>query len=154
MRRHDERGAVAGLEALLFSVLILVAGSVLLVNAWAVLDTRAALDAAAREFTRSFTEQTDTTTARHVATAAALNSLAHRGLDPDLVEITIGLPQGFGPCAVVQVTLQRRIAWLRAPFVGDLDDTLVQVVHRELIDAHREVMASVDFDPRATECAR
>ncbi|MHB1139388.1 MAG: hypothetical protein ACYC2O_10565, partial [Microthrixaceae bacterium] len=149
----EERGAVAGVEALLFSVLILVAGSVLLVNAWAVLDTRAGLDAAAREFTRSFTEQQDAGTALRIADSAARASLEHRGIDPDLVRVSVELPLGFGPCAPVEVSVQRQVAWLRAPFLGQVGDTLVRVEHRELVDAHREVTPSADFDPLSTECA-
>ena len=154
-RRRDqrgERGAVAGVEALLFSVLILIAGAVVLVDVWDVLDNRAALDAATREYTRSFTEQRDRAAAHARGTAAAHASLRHRGLDPAQVELAVGLPLGFGPCAPVEVVARRRVPWVRAPFLDQAGETVVEVAQRELIDAHREVIADADFDPASTVC--
>ena len=46
-RRRDERGAVGGLEALLLGLLVVLGGVGLMVNTWTVIETRAALDAAA-----------------------------------------------------------------------------------------------------------
>ena len=137
----------------MFSVLILVAGAVVLVDVWAVIDSRAALDAATREYTRSFTEQRDRAAAHDRGTAAAQASLRHRGIDPAEVELEVRMPRGFGPCAPVEVVARRRVPWVRAPFLDQAGETVVQVEQRELIDPHREVIADADFDPASTVCA-
>ena len=56
VRKDDERGQVAGLEGLLFGVLVFVFGTLLVANAWAVVDAKSAAVAAAREATRAFVE--------------------------------------------------------------------------------------------------
>src|SRR5690606_2186473 len=45
--RRGERGQVAGIEALPFGLLIFVAGTLLVVNIWGVVDTKFAADTAA-----------------------------------------------------------------------------------------------------------
>jgi hypothetical protein len=47
---------MAGIEALPFGFLVLVAGSLLLANAWAVVDAKFAASAAAREAVRVYVE--------------------------------------------------------------------------------------------------
>ena len=47
----------AGVMGSLFGMLILVAGGLVLFNMWAIIHTRAALDAAARDYLRTYTEQ-------------------------------------------------------------------------------------------------
>ena len=152
-RARSEGGAVAGAEALLFSVLILLAGAIFLIDAWAALDARAALGAAAREYTRSYTEQHDQAAADAAGARAMKDSLSMRGVDAAQVEAVVELPIGFGPCAPVEVVLRATVPWIQAPFLDRLDDTTVEVRHRELIDAHREVMPSADHDAAATPCA-
>ena len=58
----SERGAMAGLEGLLFGVLILLGGLTLIVNAWSVVDSKMTLDSASREFVRAYTDQNNPTT--------------------------------------------------------------------------------------------
>lgn len=157
LRMRGERGVVGGAEGLLFGVLILVAGTLVLVSAWAVLDRRTALDAAAREYLRSYTEQQDIVTAGTAGRAAAIEVLRARGTDPGAVDITTGTTNGFGPCATASVQLTSSVRWLHAPFIDSASgtgDTTVRVTHRELIDAHREVTPSADYDPDATLCAQ
>jgi phenylalanyl-tRNA synthetase beta chain len=48
-RLGGDGGQVAGIEALPFGVLIFVVGALLITNLWAVIDTKIAVDAAARE---------------------------------------------------------------------------------------------------------
>ena len=64
-RRHvrGQSGVLAGSDGLIFGMLILLAGSLAIVNVWSIIDTRAALDAAAREYLRSYTQQSSATTA-------------------------------------------------------------------------------------------
>ncbi len=52
----EEDGLSAGAEALAFGVLVFVVGSIIGLNGWAVLDAKFAVNAAAREATRSIVE--------------------------------------------------------------------------------------------------
>ncbi|CAB4558421.1 unannotated protein [freshwater metagenome] len=148
-----ERGAVGGGEGVIFGMLILVAGTLVILNLWSILDTRMALEAAAGEYLRTYTEQQNFFQARVVGEAAAKDSLAQRGITPARVEILPSEPQGFGPCAVAVVQLRTQLPWVRVPFIGGAGSTSVSVTQTELIDAHREVTASANFQQFATPCA-
>lgn len=151
--RRSQVGAVGGAEGLLFGMLVLVAGSIVVVNLWAVIDTRAALDAAAREYLRTYTEQSDVVTARGRADQALAQVLRARGTEPARVRVATSLPNGFGPCALVQVEVSTSVSGVQAPFLDRLGSVDVHVVHRELIDAHEEVTPDAAYDPLATDCA-
>ena len=56
VRGRNQGGFVGGGDGILFGLLILIAGSLAVLNIWSIIDTRAALDAAAREYMRSYTE--------------------------------------------------------------------------------------------------
>lgn len=56
MKARDELGQVGGVEGLVFGVLVFVFGTLLVANAWAVVDAKSAASAAAREATRVFVE--------------------------------------------------------------------------------------------------
>ena len=58
-RLRGDAGQVGGIEALPFGLLIFVAGSLLIANAWAVVDAKFATDAAARQAVRTFVESDD-----------------------------------------------------------------------------------------------
>ena len=142
---------VAGLDGLLFGSLILLGGTVLIVNAWSVIETRQALDGAAREYLRAYTEAPDPRSAVSDADAAARASLAggNRRLD---VRIRPPDTATFGPCALASVELSADVAAARIPFVGEFGSTQVSVAHTEMIDAHREVTSGAAYDPAATPC--
>lgn len=151
-RPLDERGAVGGLEALLFGFLILFGGVGLIVNAWTVVDTRAALDAAAREYLRSYTEQSDATSAARAGSEAAYGALEHRGTTMDGLAITAPDPSMFGPCQPVAVTLSIERREMRVPFIDALGPSRVSVTRSELVDAHREMTAGARHDLDGTPC--
>ncbi len=137
--RRGQGGAVAGLEGLAFGVLVLLAGTILVVNAWAVLDTRSALDAAAQEYLRAYTEAPDAATAATAGDAAARSALSARGLR---VAVTISAPDpgAFGPCRLAHVELAATVPAARLPFIGTVGSTELHVRHDELVDAHRELV--------------
>lgn len=148
----SERGAVAGLEGLLFAVLILVGGMVLIVNAWSVIDSRTALDAAAREFVRTYTDQSDPTSARSQGDRAARSVLAARGSQLANLEIAVDEPNGFGPCSLVSVHISAVVPALKAPFIDMFTSMKITATASELVDAHREMTADTSYDPEVTEC--
>lgn len=149
---RSERGAVAGLEGLLFAVLILVGGMVLIVNAWSVIDSRTALDAAAREFVRTYTNQSDPTSARSQGDRAARSVLAARGSQLANLEIAVDEPNGFGPCSLVSVRISAVVPALKAPFIDMFTSMKITATASELVDAHREMTADTSYDPEVTEC--
>lgn len=142
-----ERGLVAGAEALAVGSLVLVAGMVLLVNAWAVIDTRMALDSAAREYLRTYTEADTQLEAETQARTAALDVLDGR-------EVTIkDRTRQFGPCAPAAVQLTARVPAVTIPFISaQWGVRTVTVEAGELIDAHREMIPSAGYEPTATRC--
>ncbi len=148
-----ERGAVAGLEGLMLGVLVLVAGTVLVANAWSVLEVRRSLDGAGREYLRAYTQAASPTDA-----LASGRRALHDVLDGERgsmagVEVTEPDPSWFGPCASATVTLSATVPAARLPFIGTIASTTVEVTHTELVDAHREVASGPAHDPEATDCA-
>jgi len=150
---RGERGAVAGAEGVAFGVLVLLAGAILLVNAWAVIDTRTALDSAAREYLRAYTEA-DTPEQAAAAGDRAVH-LVLEGRHTLSVALTVDAPPAdrFGPCAPAAVTLSVTVPAIRMPFVDGFGEQRVSVRHAELIDAHREITPGEAYDPEATACA-
>lgn len=142
-----ERGLVAGAEALAVGSLVLIAGMLLLVNAWAVIDTRIALDSAAREYLRTYTEADSQAEARTRAELAALDVLD--GRDATIEDLT----RDFGPCAPAAVQLTARVPAVTIPFISaQWGVRTVAVEAAELIDAHREMTPSAGYEPTGTRC--
>lgn len=152
-RATGQAGMVAGGDGLLFGMLILVAGSFALVNVWAIIDTRAALDAAAREYLRTYTEQRDPAGAAAEADRAARSVLDSRGTP--LRDLRIDPPNaaGFGPCSLASVRLESNVAAVRVPFLDGVGERTVSVRAQELIDPHKEVEPGGTYDPDQTPCA-
>jgi hypothetical protein len=143
---------VAGGDGLLFGMLILLAGSLALVNVWALIDTRAALDAAAREYLRTYTEQRDPTAAATEAERAARAVLDSRGTPMRGVRIDPPDPARFGPCSIASVRFGSTIAAARVPFLDPIGERTVTVHAQELIDPHKEVEPGGSYDPDDTPC--
>lgn len=152
---RGERGAVAGLEGVVFGVLILVAGTIVVVNAWSVLQTRRALDGAAREYLRAYTESESpdaAITAGRRSLDAVLSGERRGGLHASQLRLEEPDPSRFGPCADASVVLSVEVPAARVPFIGEVASTTVRVAHTEMIDAHREVRTGATYDPGATPC--
>jgi hypothetical protein len=139
-RWRDQRGQVAGIEVLPFGFLVLVAGTLLVVNAWAVVDAKFAADAAAREAARAYVEAPDESTARAVAEQRALEALAAHGrADPARTTVAIESNSGFGRCLPVSVTVSYRVPALTIPFIGGFGRSITATSeHTELVDPYRD----------------
>lgn len=144
---------LAGTDGLLFAVLILFAGSLFVLHVWATIDTRAALDAAAREYLRTYTEQPDPVSAATAAEQAARDLLAARGDSSSAVQIVAPPGDTFGPCSEASVTLRAELPAVSLPFLDDLPGRSVEVFHTELVDPHRDLVTGVAYDPTTTPCA-
>jgi hypothetical protein len=148
-----ERGVVGGAEALAFGTLILLAGALMTANVWGIVETRVALDAAAREYLRAYTSGSDAVSARDAGERAAAVTLAGRGTPLSGLRIASPDATGFGPCGVATVELTASVPVARVPFLGELASSEVRVTHTELIDAHREVTPHARFEYRDTPCS-
>lgn len=151
-RLRGERGAVGGLEALLLGFLVLIGGAGLMVNTWGVLETRTALDAAAREYLRAYTAASDPSSAARAGAEAARRVLVERGSPLRGLVVDSPDPTLFGPCQPVEVTLTVEVDELRVPFIDRLGPSTVSVTGAELVDAHREMTPGARHDPEATPC--
>jgi hypothetical protein len=150
--RRSQAGVLAGSDGLLFSTLILLCGCLVTVHVWAIIDTRAALDAAAREYLRTYTEQPDAARAGTSGASAARTVLESRATPLRGLQIEAPDPTTFGPCQPVAVTIEAEVPATSLPFLDDLGSRLVRVTHRELVDPHREVTSGPNHDPSTTPC--
>lgn len=151
--RRGQGGFVGGGEGIVFGLLILVAGSLAVLNTWSIVDTRAAVDAAAREYLRSYSEASSPHDAAGAGRRAAVEVITGRGLDPSSVEITAPDLLRFGPCQPATVTIEATAPAARLPFIDDFGSHQIRVTHTELVDAHREMTVGPNHDQASTPCS-
>ena len=106
-RCTGDRGQVGGIEALPFGLLIFVVGSLLIANAWAVVDAKFATDAAARQAVRTFVEGDDEAVALDDAVDAGLAAIEGHGRDPDRAIVRSVGPASLTRCARVTFAAQQ-----------------------------------------------
>lgn len=128
---RSESGQAAGVESVPFGILVFVGGMLLVVNVWAVVDTRAALDSAARDYLRAYTSSPDSASARQRGGAAAHRSLDGRSSSEHLRIVDPAGP--FGPCRPATVTLELEVRSLHAPFIGSIGTSVVSTTQTELV---------------------
>lgn len=130
----DERGVVGGVEVLPFGFLIFVAFSLVIANAWAVLDAKLAVEAAAREAGRAYVEAHDPDQAHAAADSAARSAVAGAGRDPD--RLSVGFQGGpYERCEVVEHFTSYQVAAVRIPFIGSFGSGFTVSGHqRSVVD--------------------
>jgi hypothetical protein len=146
----NDHGQVGGIEVLPFGLLVFVVGTLLVANAWAVIDAKLAVDAAARQATRHFVEADvpaagDFGDAEAEARRAGYEALAAHGRERSrsTVELT-GLGSrdgqaGFTRCARATFTASYDVPVLKLPWIGGFGSGLdVTSRHSELIDPYRD----------------
>jgi hypothetical protein len=148
--RGGDRGQVGGIEVLPFGLLVFVVGTLLVANAWAVIDAKLAVDAAAREAVRHFVEADvpaagDFGNAEAAAQRAGYEALASHGREVvrSTVELTSlespGGEAGFTRCARATFTARYDVPVLRLPWIGGFGSGLdVTGRHSEVIDPYRD----------------
>lgn len=133
-RGNDQRGAVGGVEVLPFALLVFVAGSLLVANAWAVVDAKLTVEAAAREAGRAYVEVGDPEAAQGAAHRAAREVVEAAGRDPDRLELVDNRSR-YVRCAVIEHRTSYRVPTVTVPFVGGFGRGLtVHGHHREVLD--------------------
>jgi hypothetical protein len=136
-RVTGDGGQVAGIETIALGLLTFVVGGLLAANAWAVVDARMAVSAAAREATRAYVEAPDAATATGQADEVARRSLAARGRHADRADVTV-TATAWQRCARVVVTVRVPVPLLTLPYVGGYGRAFDATgTHSELIDPYR-----------------
>ncbi|MFU8839615.1 MAG: hypothetical protein ACNA8R_02705 [Nitriliruptoraceae bacterium] len=139
MNRRREEGVVAGLEALAFGVLVFVVGTLVVVNAWAVIDARFATSAAAREAVRAVIEAPEVGLSpaqlEQRAGAAAVQALAAHGYDRE--PVLTGPPLTQARCATVEVRVELTVVPTLVPWVTQPPTYRVASTHAEVVDPFR-----------------
>ena len=138
-RCRGDAGQVGGIEALPFGLLIFVVGSLLIANAWAVVDAKFATDAAARQAVRTFVEGEEEGAARDAAIAAALQSIEGHGRDPERARVAPVGRLTLARCARVTFEAEYEVPALSLPFIGGYGPAPLHVrsTHSELVDPYR-----------------
>jgi hypothetical protein len=138
-RFHGDGGQVGGVEALPFGVLIFVVGSLLIANAWAVVDAKFATDAAARQAARTFVEGSDPAAALDRAVDAGRASVAAHGRDADRVEVAPIGSLVLERCARATFEAVYEVPALSLPLIGGFGRAPFRVrsVHSEVVDPFR-----------------
>jgi hypothetical protein len=144
----NERGFVGGFEVLPFGLLVFVAGTLLLTNAWAVVDGKIAASAAAREAARAFVESTDGD-ADGAAIDAALATIEGHGRDPARAEVTWSAGPDSRRCALNTIVVRYRVPTLTVPFLGSFGSGYIDTTgeHSEIVDPYRSCGSVDDYDP-------
>ena len=134
--RRDDSGQVA-LEAVPFGLLTFVVGTLLVANAWAVIDAKIAVSAAAREATRAFVEAPVDADPFALADAAARSAIEGAGRDPAQLVLT-PLAATFARCETVRFEARYRIPAVRVPFLGGVGSGFTAAAHHaEVVDPYR-----------------
>jgi hypothetical protein len=132
-----DAGFAGGFEGLLFGLLLFVVGTLFVANAWAVVDTKFAADAAARQAVRTYVEAPDAAAAADEATAAADASLEGYGRLPARARVAL-VSGGWARCARVTIEVSYPSPLLVLPWIGSVGSgEAVTARHSELVDPFR-----------------
>ena len=134
--RRTESGQ-AGMEVIPFGLLTFVVGTLLVANAWAVIDAKMAVSAAAREATRAFVEAPVDGDPLASADAAARSAIAGAGRNPARLVLT-PVDAVFARCETVRFEASYQVPAVRVPWVGGFGAGFTATArHSEVVDPYR-----------------
>lgn len=136
----DERGFAAGAEALIFGVLVFVLGTIIVLNAWSVVDAKFATSAAAREAVRAVAEAEVGADLQATADQAAAQAFQGHGREPaDVTVVWDGADLGVvqARCAEVRYRATTTVGVMAIPRFANQVSFTVTSVYSELIDPFR-----------------
>jgi len=139
---HPEAGQVAGIEILPLALLVFVVGSLLLVNAWAVVDAKLVASDAAAATTRAYAEVPaglDSERAWAFAAATGQDAFAAAAVPADRTALRPRLEPGPLRCGRVVVEATVRVPRIVLPWIGGFGDGIeVHARHSRLVDPFRD----------------
>ncbi len=135
--RRDERGQVGGIEGLVFGVLIFVFGTLVVTNAWGVIDAKLATTSAAREAARTYVEAPSEAAAGPAAENAAREAILSHGRRWE--RTTVPPVEGaYGRCRRITVEVSYDVPLIAIPLLGQAGNGItVTSRHSEVIDPYR-----------------
>lgn len=138
-RARGDRGQIGGIEVLPFGFLVFISASLLFANAWAVIDAKFAVSAAAREAVRAYVESDSDDEARARAVRRAREALDAYGRGGDGVSIREPVLEApFGRCVRVSVSVASEVPMIQIPFLGGFGPSAeVAATHSAVIDPFR-----------------
>lgn len=138
-RCQGDAGQVGGIEVLPFGLLIFVVGSLLIANAWAVVDAKFATDAAARQAVRTYVEGSDAEVALEDALEAGLGAVEAHGRDRTRAIVGPVGEASLERCARVTFEAVYEVPALSLPLIGGYGRAPFRVrsSHSELVDPFR-----------------
>lgn len=139
MRWLADDGQVGGVEGLVFGVLVFVLGTLVVANAWGVVDAKMAASSAAREATRSFVESDASSVEEAFAEAeeVARRTVAGYGRDPDKLAVT-PVAVSLRRCARVTLSTSYPVPLVSLPFFGAHGQGFTATgQHSEIVDPYR-----------------
>jgi hypothetical protein len=147
-RRLRGDGGFAGtLAGVSLGFLVFLAGTLMIANAWGVVDTKSATTEAARAAARSYVQASDPAAAAEDATNAAASALSGFGRSPARARITL-VSGTLSRCARVTFAVSYPAPLLVLPFVGSLGSAeTVRSVNSQLVGPY------VSGLPGAASCA-
>ena len=147
-RFRAEAGQAGGLEAIAFGLLVLLVGALLVSNAWAVIDAKIAVAAAAREATRAYVEAPPGSDPQQLAEDAARAAFRGAGRDANRLEL-IALDGAFARCAQVRFEARYVVPAVSVPWVGGYGEGFTAAArHAEVVDPYRSGV------PNGEQCGR
>lgn len=137
MAGRGQAGQVGGMEGLVFGVLVFVFGTLLVANAWGVVDAKLAATAAAREAARTFVEAASPAEAATGAVGAARDAIVAHGRRWERARVDLS-GAAFARCARAEVEVSYEVPLVAVPLLGQHGRGLtVRARHAELVDPYR-----------------
>lgn len=139
MTGHDEAGQIAGIEGVVFGMLVFVLGTLVVTNAWGIIDSKWAAGSAAREGTRAFVESEGPSVAEAMAEAevAARDAISGLGRDPRRMVFEPEEAR-FERCGRVVVRIEYPVPLVAVPLIGRYGRGFTAVGrHSEMVDPFR-----------------
>ncbi|MEM7285099.1 MAG: hypothetical protein AAF480_02015 [Actinomycetota bacterium] len=134
-RCQGDHGFVGGSEGILFGVVVFVFGTLILFNAWAVIDAKMAVSSAARETARTLVEGDGNVSVAVAAGRAAFEATS------DFDVAGLGAPDitgEFRRCGRIEVTYRYDVPAISLPGgLGWGDGFDVSATHSEIVDPFR-----------------
>lgn len=140
-KRFNEHGAIGGVEGFAFGILLFVFGTLMIINAWAVVNGKMTASAAAREAARTYVEARNQRDAEQQARLAALVAVSEPRRSSTTVEFATN--NTYIRCGEITATVHIAIPRISLPLIGGTGGSFpVTATHTEIIDPYRSGLAS------------